>query len=96
MPKLSDILYDANKVAQQTGIKKLELQGGLTIVLDYRDPAAHQVRLGRKWPTWPSSVELSTIRRYVDIPPGANIERGQRGDWNVVCYVWPAAVKACK
>ncbi len=100
MPKLSDILYDANKAAQQTGLTTVKLQGGLMIVLDYRDPAAHQVRLGRKWPTWPSSVELSTIRRYVEIPPGATIERservGEHATWNVVAYVWQEAIKTYK
>ncbi len=90
MAKLSDILYDAERAALAAGTaKSLTLQGGLTIIIDCTDPARRQVRCGRRWPTWPSSVELSTIRRYVTIPPGADIERGQKGEWNVVAYTWP-------
>lgn len=97
MPKLSDILYDADKAALASSQPRhITLQGGLAIVIDYSDPARRQVRLGRKWPTWPSSTELSTIRRYITIPPGADIERGQRGDWNVVIYSWRVPAPVCQ
>lgn len=95
MAKLSDILADAVQLAQTRRLSTVSLQGGLTIVLDFRDPARQQVRLGRRWPVWPSSTEISTIRRYVDIPPGCDVERGQKGEWNVIAYSWPRPAEQC-
>lgn len=90
MPKLADVLYDAQIRARNGLTARVALAGGLEIVIDNRRPDQRSVRFGRRVPHWPGSAEITTCRRNgLEIQPGAATQRYERAGYCVIEYTWP-------